>query len=362
LVIYNFLTSFIVIKIYLYKYNNSQLSTLNSQLIKGGVFVAEEAIWIKIATGIFRDDKIEEIERLPNGDTTLVIWFKLLTLAGRCNAGGYLRLVEGVPFDNEMLADKFKKKVNIIDRSLAEFERLKMLQRTSGGIYITNFNKYQRLDKMNEMRAQDNLDNRNQKREKDRIRQEKYRIKKKLLADSHKDEVVAAEEKDMSQVMSQKNECDKERDYRGDSSYSNSTSTSNSSSNSNSIISFNSSRSYIKFFNSNFHRITDHEEQVLLSYEKKGMDPQVITLAIKEAVEKNVRDLGYVNKILERWVRDKILTVDAVKADKEQFERKKNTAQDSTRNATGKPSTFNNFQQREYDYDSLEKQLLGWGE
>jgi plasmid replication initiation protein len=27
-----------------------------------------------------------------------------------------------------------------------------------------------------------------------------------------------------------------------------------------------------------------------------------------------------------------------------------------------KVSTFNNFEQREYDFDDLEKRLLGWGE
>lgn len=333
-------------------------------ILKGGGIVAEEAIWIKIATGIFHNDKIEEIERLPKGDTMLVIWFKILILAGRCNAGGYLLLVDGIPFTNEMLAVKFKKKKSIIDRSLAEFERLKMIRRTSEGIYIINFNKYQSLDKMNEKRAQDNLDKVNQKRERDRLRQERYREKKKLLIDCHKDEVITAEEeaeKEMSQVMSQKNDCDIEGDNSCDSSCSTSNSTSSSSFNSNFNNNLDSdNRSYIKFFNTNFHRISEHEKGVLSSYENKGMDPQVITLAIGEAVLKNVKDLRYVVKILDRWLKNNILTVDGVKADKEDFERKKNGDKDSNQRSNGKISTFNNFEQREYDYDSLEKQLLGW--
>ena len=33
-----------------------------------------------------------------------------------------------------------------------------------------------------------------------------------------------------------------------------------------------------------------------------------------------------------------------------------------TTNSNNKPSNFANFTQRKYDYDKLEKQLLGWGD
>ena len=41
--------------------------------------------WIKITTGIFDDDKILLIESLPEADSIIVIWFKLLCLAGKQN-------------------------------------------------------------------------------------------------------------------------------------------------------------------------------------------------------------------------------------------------------------------------------------
>ena len=34
--------------------------------------------WIKIVTNIFDNRKIRALESLPDGDTLLVIWFKLL--------------------------------------------------------------------------------------------------------------------------------------------------------------------------------------------------------------------------------------------------------------------------------------------
>jgi predicted phage replisome organizer len=310
--------------------------------------VGDPAIWIKISTGTFDDDKIGIIGSMPSGDKMIITWFKLLLLAGKCNAGGYLLLQEDMPFTKEMLASKFKEDISIIELSLSVFERFRMIQRTSEGIYITNFNKYQDLDKMNQKRLQD------------KERQQKHREKKRLLIDSHKDEVIAAEEeRDMSLMISQKNDCDLVRDSSCDSSYS--TSTSSSSSNSKSNIKLDSDNSnYIEFFNINFYKIKEFERKLLSSCEKKGMNPLVITLALTEAAEKNARNFSYVKKILVRWLEKNILTVDAVMADKEQFQRKKNAEHESTKKVNGKPSTFNNFQQREYDYDSLEKKLLGW--
>ncbi len=41
--------------------------------------------WIKITTDIFDDEKIQLIESMSEGDTLIVIWFKLLVLAGKQN-------------------------------------------------------------------------------------------------------------------------------------------------------------------------------------------------------------------------------------------------------------------------------------
>ncbi|PPA88325.1 hypothetical protein C4A76_09695 [Brevibacillus laterosporus] len=43
-----------------------------------------------------------------SADAILVIWIKLLTLAGKCNAGGYIFLTESIPYTDEMLSHKFK--------------------------------------------------------------------------------------------------------------------------------------------------------------------------------------------------------------------------------------------------------------
>ena len=51
-----------------------------------------EVKWIKIVTNIFDDEKIRYIETLPSGDEMIVIWFKILCLAGRSNSSGLLMI------------------------------------------------------------------------------------------------------------------------------------------------------------------------------------------------------------------------------------------------------------------------------
>ena len=50
-----------------------------------------EVKWIKITTNMFEDEKIDFIESLPESDAILVIWIKLLTLAGKNKTNGYTK-------------------------------------------------------------------------------------------------------------------------------------------------------------------------------------------------------------------------------------------------------------------------------
>lgn len=60
--------------------------------------------WIKIATDIFEDEKIKLIRDEPDADTIIVLWFEMLSLAGRCNSDGVLMLNERTPYTTKMLS------------------------------------------------------------------------------------------------------------------------------------------------------------------------------------------------------------------------------------------------------------------
>ena len=55
-----------------------------------------EVKWIKLSSNIFDNTKIKQIEVLPDGDTIIVIWVKLLCLAGNINDNGFVYLTKEI--------------------------------------------------------------------------------------------------------------------------------------------------------------------------------------------------------------------------------------------------------------------------
>ena len=53
--------------------------------------------WIKITTDIFDDEKILLIESLPDAYSIIVVWFKLLCLAGKQNNSGVFVMSNSMP-------------------------------------------------------------------------------------------------------------------------------------------------------------------------------------------------------------------------------------------------------------------------
>lgn len=70
--------------------------------------------WIKIVTDIFDNRKIKQIERLPEADSIIVIWFKLLCLAGDINENGLIIITKDIPYTDEMLANEFNKPITFV--------------------------------------------------------------------------------------------------------------------------------------------------------------------------------------------------------------------------------------------------------
>lgn len=95
--------------------------------------------WIKLGTEMFNDDKIKVIQSMPEGDAMLVIWIRLLTLAGASNADGYLMIAENVPYTESMLSTVFGKPLTVIRLALRTFEAFGMLENNPEGIFLPDF-------------------------------------------------------------------------------------------------------------------------------------------------------------------------------------------------------------------------------
>lgn len=93
--------------------------------------------WIKITTDIFDDEKMLLIESFPSADSLIVIWFKLICLAGK-NNNDVLMLTDKLPITEDMLCVLFHKPKEIICEALNIFEEYGMVERKGVTIKVRN--------------------------------------------------------------------------------------------------------------------------------------------------------------------------------------------------------------------------------
>lgn len=113
--------------------------------------------WIKITTDIFDDEKILLIESLPEADSIIVIWFKLLCLAGKMNNSGVFMMNDTIAYTDKMLATIFRRKETTVQLALQTFENFGMVEIIDGVITIPNWNKHQSLDAYEKKKQRDRL-------------------------------------------------------------------------------------------------------------------------------------------------------------------------------------------------------------
>ena len=125
--------------------------------------------WIKICVDIFDDEKIRIIENLPDGDTLLIIWFKLLVLAGKKNDCGLVYITRDIPYTEDTLTTILNRPKASVTLALQTFKNMGMIEIENDILSILNWDKHQSIDKIDKIRAQN------------RERQAKYRRKQKKI-------------------------------------------------------------------------------------------------------------------------------------------------------------------------------------
>lgn len=114
--------------------------------------------WIKIVTDLFEDEKMLLIDAMDEADSLIIIWFKLLCLAGKQNRDGELMLSDSVPYTAEMLATVFRRPVETIMTALKVFKDFGMvLLKKNGTICIANWEKHQNIEQMEKIREQNRI-------------------------------------------------------------------------------------------------------------------------------------------------------------------------------------------------------------
>ena len=103
---------------------------------------------------MFDNRKIRHLRRLPDGNNIVLIWVMLLTMAGRCNAGGMIFLTENIPYTPKMLADELDFEENTVILALKSLEQLQMIVTDGAYFKVAGWEEYQNVEGLDKIREQ----------------------------------------------------------------------------------------------------------------------------------------------------------------------------------------------------------------
>lgn len=106
------------------------------------------AYWVKLNTDIWENnDAIKLIDSRPDADSILVIFFKLLTHAGKSNADGQLLINGFIPLEAEDLPGILKRSHEQIDKALSVLTKYGLVH-TGDVVEIADWHEYVNVDTM----------------------------------------------------------------------------------------------------------------------------------------------------------------------------------------------------------------------
>ena len=273
-----------------------------------------EIKWIKITTDIFDDEKICLIDALPDHDAILVIWFKILALAGKHNRNGLLMMSDKVHYTDEMLATIFRRPLNTVRMALGIFEQFGMVEIIDGIIALPNWEKHQNIDGMEKIKTQT------------RNRVARYREKQKNLALGNVTCNVTVTESNATEEDRDK-ELDKDKNI-------------NNHNNENQI------QIIVEEYQSRIAPMDGTQFSIIKEFiELDEMEPGVILKAIGLAADNGKRNFSYIKAILTNWKNDGILTIAAVEERERVFKESKNKG---SINQSNKKSNVPEWSQPDY--------------
>ena len=126
-----------------------------------------EIPWFKTETTIFSNRKIQIILKLPEGDTYFRVWIQLIALAVECNNRGRLEIGTNNPMTIQNFSKIMGKSYEKMKKIIGKFLELEMIILENEVYKIKNWNGYQSIQTYEKYKEQG------------RLRQQKYREKKK---------------------------------------------------------------------------------------------------------------------------------------------------------------------------------------
>lgn len=331
--------------------------------------------WIKVTTNIFEDEIMKLIENFKNRDAIFYIWIRLLIQAGKVNSDGLIFLKEDIPYSKEMLSIIFNRPLEVVTEALEVLESFKLIEIYENNIIkIRNWEKHQNIEGMKKVREDNKERVRNYREKKKNNDTIESIINEEKISTSISDEkncnanVTEQREKKINKIQNKiidKEERIKEKTNEEDEALVSDNKLSSKSlcddkANEELDNDDNLNKDYIRIQGSNMLKcfkdldinikgLSLESIMAILTIHKE----KYVKMAIEKAIERNKLDMKYVNGILKNWLKE------GYPETTEDILFKKSKGNNLVVLKENKLK-FNNFEAREYDYDDLEKKLLGW--
>lgn len=261
-----------------------------------------EIQWIKLKVDMFDNEKIKLIEAMPDADSILVIWIKLLTYAGKSNSSGYIMLTENIPMNEEELATIFNRPLNTVRYAIQIFERYGMIERQNETIKIKNWEVHQNIEGMEKIREQNRIRKQRQ-RKKEAEKLDAPMVAKTghvMSRDSH------ATEEDKEEELDKDKDKEKERDKDQKKNKKESPAPARYKNNISKIIEF--------YENNGFGTISSFQAETIDDL-CKDYAGELVLKAFKTADLQNKRNINYVRGILRNWKNRGLDTLEKIEAE-----------------------------------------------
>lgn len=376
--------------------------------------------WIKLYTGIFDGEKLKFVEAMENRDIIICILIKLYIQAAKTNDKGLIYFNKKTPYTSEMFSIIFNRPLSAIESAFKVLSNFQMIEIDEDNfIRICNWEKYQNIEgmersrdlnrnrvrdhrsrkKANSVQAEGNVDVLNtqtsenlpsNKSEKNNLNtQSNENLTLNKMEESELDPLNNSTETHTSEISFVKN-CNvtvtqqKEKKIKNEIKKENKSEIENkmkienkgdSDKEARDNVQANKISDYAESYrmdNSNSkslslipekQKIEKAATELLDHYKKKSVKVIGLNLnalkdcisihgkdnarsAIDKSLEVNKPSMKYINGILKNWKREGYPVLESTER--------------NYRLGDAKSLRFNNFKPREYDYDSLEKALLGW--
>ena len=284
-----------------------------------------EIQWIKLSVNMFDDEKIKLIRTMPEGNNIVLFWIQLLCLAGKINDGGMVYFGQNLAYSDEMLSTILSIPLNIVRSGLKTLDQFGMIEISDDGVIdITNWEKHQSTDKMNQMKIRN------------RERQQRYYYRQKLRELGYKEKEIPndievlkelAEKPNVSltsdekpnvrltlanatEVRSKKKEDrSKKIDVR--------------SKTTTSVVEDEQSQlqSVLHFYQNNFGVLSNYIQSDLMQW-CSDLSPELAIKAMQIAQE-NSKNYNYAKGIMQNWLTKGIKTLDDVAAEQKAYQKNK---------------------------------------